>query len=252
MRKRAPCLSTRRRKMIIRNKKPFSVGLLFAVSFLGVLFLIFSPIFGGKTGLQYADDSFNKLSKGSSYFIPKVSRSVEKFEGKYFEADIRVEKKEEIAPLSKVLTLAGATVEPQAQGDMVKISGDLGSVLKSALADSDAMYRNDGHAVAEKYGLDEKAVMKIWWTALGKIEKVMKKAKDVKDAKVVSDVNKKAIEPAYNYYKIEAQDVKKHAGMMSGLLVFYVAYTMWWGYAIFYLFEGIGLTMKKAKVKKEA
>jgi hypothetical protein len=26
---------------------------------------------------------------------------------------------------------------------------------------------------------------------------------------------------------------------------------MWWGYAIFFLFDGIGLSMKKAKVKKE-
>jgi hypothetical protein len=38
---------------------------------------------------------------------------------------------------------------------------------------------------------------------------------------------------------------------MTFLLVFYVAYTMWWGFAIFYIFEGIGLSMKKAKVKKE-
>jgi capsid portal protein len=63
---------------------------------------------------------------------------------------------------------------------------------------------------------------------------------------------KKAIEPAYNFYKIDGQKVVDHAGMLSGLLVFYVAYTMWWGYAIFYLFDGFGLTMKKAKVKKEA
>ena len=41
------------------------------------------------------------------------------------------------------------------------------------------------------------------------------------------------------------------AGIMTGLLVFYVAYTMWWGFAIFFMFDGIGLTMKKAKVKKE-
>ncbi len=41
------------------------------------------------------------------------------------------------------------------------------------------------------------------------------------------------------------------AGIMTGLLVFYVVYTMWWGFAIFYMFDGIGLTMKKAKVKKE-
>jgi hypothetical protein len=38
---------------------------------------------------------------------------------------------------------------------------------------------------------------------------------------------------------------------MTFLLVFYIAYTMWWGFSIFFFFEGIGLSMKKAKVKKE-
>jgi hypothetical protein len=47
---------------------------------------------------------------------------------------------------------------------------------------------------------------------------------------------------------IKNKEVK--AGIMTGLLVFYVLYTMWWGFAIFYLFEGVGLTMKKAKIKK--
>jgi hypothetical protein len=45
--------------------------------------------------------------------------------------------------------------------------------------------------------------------------------------------------------------VKEKAGLMTFLLVFYVAYTLWWGFAIFFIFEGIGLTMSKAKVKKE-
>ena len=74
---------------------------------------------------------------------------------------------------------------------------------------------------------------------------------NVEEAKIVSDVMKKAVEPAYNFYKIEAQQVSEKAGIMTGLLVFYVIYTMWWGFAIFYMFDGIGLTMKKAKVKKE-
>jgi hypothetical protein len=35
------------------------------------------------------------------------------------------------------------------------------------------------------------------------------------------------------------------------LLVFYLVYTLWWGFAIFYLFDGVGLSMKKARVKQE-
>jgi len=236
--------------MLIKFPKPFNVGALFAITFLGVLFMIFSPLFQGKNGLEFADDSFNKLAKGSSYFIPKVAKSVEKYSGTSFVASITVDKPEDAVNTERILALAGAKVERN--DATLKIEGNLGALLQSALKDADAMYKNDGKTVAERYGLDEKKVLTYWWQALNKIEKQMKKEKNVDVAKVISDVNKKAVEPGYNFYRIDANKVSDHAGMLSGLLVFYVFYTMWWGYAIFYLFKGFGLTMKKAKVKKEA
>ena len=237
--------------MLVRNKKTFSVGVVFAISFLSVLFLIFSPIFGdGKNGLVYSDNSFNKLAKGSSYFIPKVAKSVDKYVGKPLSVSIKLEKPEDVESTAKLFTTAGATVE--AKDTQLKITGDLGLILQSALKDSDLMYQNNGKVVSERYGYDEKKAMKNWWTALDKTSKELKKQKLVADAKVIDDVNKKAVEPGYNFYKIDANKVVDHAGMMSGLLIFYVAYTMWWGYAIFYMFDGLGLSMKKAKVKKEA
>jgi len=62
---------------------------------------------------------------------------------------------------------------------------------------------------------------------------------------------KKGIEPAYNFYKIEPQSIFDKAFTATSLLVFYVVYTIWWGFGIFYLFDGLGLSMKKAKVKQE-
>lgn len=236
--------------MLIRNKKPFSVGVVFSISFLAVLLLIFSQVFMGKNGLEFADESFNKLAKGSSYFIPKITKSVGNFTGKPLVANLKIEAKEELEITTKLFATAGAKVTP---GDkQIAVEGDLGGVLQSALKDADAMYKNDGKAVSARYGYDEKKVMQNWWLALGKLEKGMKKEKKIAEAKVVSDVMKKAVEPGYNFYQIDANKVSEHAGMMSGLLVFYVVYTMWWGYAIFYLFDGMGLSMKKAKVKKEA
>jgi hypothetical protein len=45
--------------MLVKNKKMFSVGAFLALTFVGVLALIFSPIFGnGMNGLTYADDIF--------------------------------------------------------------------------------------------------------------------------------------------------------------------------------------------------
>lgn len=236
--------------MLIRNKKIFSIGMFFAVTFFGVLFLIFSPIFGdGKNGLVYSDDSFNKLAKGSSYFIPRVEKSVEKFAGKQLSVSIKLDKAEDVESTAKLFTTAGANVETS--DTQLKIQGDIGVILGSVLKDSNSMYNNDGKAVLDRYGYDEKTVMKNWWAALSKIGKELKKDKLVAEAKVFDEVTKKAVEPGYNFYHIDAQKVSEHAGIMSGLLVFYVAYTMWLGYAIFYMLEGVGLSMKKAKVKKE-
>jgi hypothetical protein len=38
---------------------------------------------------------------------------------------------------------------------------------------------------------------------------------------------------------------------MTGLLVFYVLYSLWWGFALMFLVEGMGLTMTKKGAKKE-
>jgi len=235
--------------MLVRNKKIFSIGIVFAISFLAVLVFIFSPVFKGKNGLQFSDDSFNKLAKGSSYFIPKVSKSVEQFIGKPIAVSINLDQAEDTENTAKLLAAAGAKVD--IKNTELKIEGDLGTILQSAIKDADSMYKNDGKTVSERYGYDEKMVMKNWWNALSRIEKGLKKEKFITEAKVVSDVTKKAVEPGYNFYQIDANKVSEHAGMMSGLLIFYVLYTMWWGYAIFYMFEGIGLSMKKAKIKKE-
>jgi hypothetical protein len=236
--------------MIVKNKKPFTVGMFFAISFLAVLALIFSPVFNGKNGLVFSDDMFNKLSKGSSYFIPKVAKSLGSANGKTLSVTINLDNVEEVENTSKLFSTAGAAIETQ--DTQLKIEGDLGAILQSVLKDADAMYNNDGKAVTDRYGYDEKKAMKNWWTALDKASKKLKKEKLVAEAKIIDEVNKKAVEPGYNFYMIEANKVVDHAVMMSGLLVFYVAYTMWWGYAIFYIFDGIGLSMKKAKVKKEA
>jgi hypothetical protein len=234
------------------NSKTFGVGVVLAISFFAVLAVIFSPVFGGgMNGLTYADDLFNKLSKGSSYFIPKLQTSAQGFAGRQFEAAVKLDKPETAALAVTLFSAAGAAAS--ADGVNLTVSGDLGAVVTAALRDSDEMYRNDGAAVSSRYGgVKEKAALKAWHTSFTAIDKYLKKNGKIGEAKMVSDVMKKAIETAYNYYGVEAQKVADKALLMTGLLVFYVVYTMWWGFAIFYMFDGVGLTMTKAKVKKEA
>ena len=176
--------------MLIRHKKMFNLGVLLAISFLGVLLLIFSPIFGGVNGLDYADNLFNKLSKGSSYFIPKLMKSDEKYLGAQFSAAIKLDKPEQVEKSLKILTVAGAQVS--ATGADLTISGDLGNLLRNVLKDADAMYNNNGSEVATRYGFDAKEVLTLWWNILSKMDKTFKKEKKIEESKAVSEVVKKA------------------------------------------------------------
>jgi len=237
------------------NKTSIMIGVMLAASFFGVLVLIFSPVFGdGKNGLVYADDMFNSLSKGSSYFIPELRKNAEKFNGQTFSVKISAAKPEDkpgdtearVQNITKVLSAAGAKIE--VAGTDMNIEGDLGAILGAALNDSDAMYKNQGETIKTRYSSDdEKKIFRQWYNAFTSMDKALKKDKKIEQAKIISDVSKKAIETAYNYYKVEAVQVKDKAVLMTALLVFYVIYTMWWGFAIYFLFDGVGLSMSKAK-----
>jgi len=53
----------------------------------------------------------------------------------------------------------------------------------------------------------------------------------------------KAVEPAYNYYQVEAKSVKAEMFMLIAALAFYVIYTMWYGFGLLFLFEGAGIKL---------
>jgi hypothetical protein len=105
------------------------------------------------------------------------------------------------------------------------------------------MYINDGEAIFDKYGYDERRVLFNWWNATNAMDRELKKQKKFDEAKVVVLVRKKAVEAAYNYYKIEPQNISDRLGVVIVSLVFYVIYTMWYGFAIMYMFEGWGLKL---------
>ena len=129
-------------------------------------------------------------------------------------------------------------------GNRLKVEGDLGKILANCLADADHMYINDGQAVASKYGYNERQVLFNWWQALKAMDKDLKKQKQFEAAKAVTLVVNKAVETSYNYYRIEPQKISDRAGVVLFSLVFYVVYTLWYGFAIMYMFEGWGLRLE--------
>ena len=120
----------------------------------------------------------------------------------------------------------------------------LGRILANSLADADAMYHNDGRKVSEKYGYDEKRVLFNWWKAFKEMDKELKKQKKFREVKAIELVLKKAVESSYNYYKIEPQKISERWGIILFSLVFYVIYTLLYGFAIMFMFEGWGMRLE--------
>jgi hypothetical protein len=106
------------------------------------------------------------------------------------------------------------------------------------------MYKNEGRKVSEKYGYDERQALYNWWKASKGMDKDLKRQKLFEEAKVVALVTKKAVESSYNYYEIEPQKITDRLGIVIFSLLFYVAYTLWFGFAVMFLFEGWGMRLE--------
>ncbi len=233
---------------MIRNTGKFISGLVLAVLFLVVLWVMFQPWFPDENALKAADRLFNSISKGSAYYILDVAKKAEKFQGKDFSVDVKLKSEEMAKQGAKLLTTAGA--KAGGSGTDLKIEGDLGKVLGSALTDSDALFHNRDKDLEGKYGFPGKEALLTWWNVLAATIKDLDKQKRFADSKFVAEVMKKGVEPGYNYFGIEPESARSKMGILAFSLVFYVIYTLWWGIAILFLFEGFGLQLKAGRKKE--
>ncbi|UCG06957.1 MAG: hypothetical protein JSV83_24170 [Desulfobacterales bacterium] len=227
---------------MIANKKKFFMGLGLMAAFVVVLIIFFSPVFYGQNGLEYLDDLYNSISKGSAYYIPKLKEEVQPLGGDKVEMTLKLKSVEQARQTSLLFQKAGALIN--LSETTLIVSGDLGRILLGCLDDADAMYVNDGRKVSDKYGYDERQVMYNWWTAAKEMDRDLKKQKKFKAADTVAAVEKKAVETAYNYYRIEPQKIADRYGIVIFSLIFYVIYTVWYGFAFMYMFEGWGMKLE--------
>ncbi|MDR3567487.1 MAG: hypothetical protein P4L43_05600 [Syntrophobacteraceae bacterium] len=238
--------------MLIADKKTMSLGLFLGLTFLGVLVLIFSPVWGqGKNGLKFSDRLFNSLAKGSAYFIPEVTGNLKKFENQQLVVSVKMKDAGEAASAWKVLSKTAPNTTMQ--GVVLKVQTPMAPLLGAALRDADSMYFNKGREIGQRYGMDEQKAMESWYGALKGASKALQKGSrnNIEQSNIIEEVMTKAIEPAYNFYKIPAEKISQRAWLVTGMLLFYILYTLWWGFAIYFLCEGFGLSMSKAKTKRE-
>jgi len=230
--------------MSAKNKKSrLVVGTIMVAVFAVVLIIFFMPVFGGHNGLDYLDQLYNSISKDSAYYIPDLSKQAAKFDGAKLEATLELTDKEAAARAALLFTAAGATAT--AQGSKLAVSGDLGKVIASSLTDADAMFHNQGDKLKARYqGKDPKLMLYTWWGTYKALEKSLNRQKAFAQAKFAKTVQAKAVEMSYNYYGIEPQSIGDKWLIVVLSLLFYVIYTLWYGYGVMYMFEGSGYQLE--------
>ena len=227
---------------MIAHKKEFYGGFGLIVIFAIVLIILFMPVFSGKNALENLDMLYNSISKGSAYYIPKAKKAAKPLNGTQISVDLKLDTDKQTKQIASLFEKGGAHV--QVSGANLKVSGDLGQILENSLKDADYMYHNDGKRLSDKYGISEKQALYNWWKALKALDFALKKQKKFEAATVVDLIQKKAVETAYNYYGIEPQKITDRFGIVIFSLIFYVVYTLWYGFAIMYMFEGWGLRLE--------
>ncbi len=239
------------------DKKELRLGLLMIGSFFVVLFLMWSPLFPGPedtkvNAFHAADNLFNSIAKGSSYFMEVMEEKNQPFLGKTFKASLSLDNERRASMAQSMLQAAQAGVS--LENTTVHVEGDLGRIVQAAITDSRDMFHNDGAKVGARYGFGEpeaRELIYVWNLLFKGLEKEMTAQERFADAKHVSEVLSKSVEVGYNFYGIVAESAGSKAGILTFSLVFYVVYTLWWGMAILFFFEGLGLKMTAGK-KKEA
>lgn len=226
---------------MIYNKKEFYGGATLLIAFFVVLFFMFQPLFNGHNAMEYLDNLYNTISKGSINYVPQLMEDANAYDAKQIAVEMTYASEVQAGQSEVLFTAAGA--QTVLSGATLKVTGSLGAILKATLTDSASMYANDGDSVSAKYSIAPRRVLFNWWTSLKLMDKSFKVQKEFEASKVSATVQKKAVEAAYNYFGVEPVQIMDEAGMVAFSLIFYVFYTLWYGFAILFLFEGWGLKL---------
>jgi len=235
---------------MIRNTRAFVIGLVMLLSFALCYVGMMSPNFGnGRNGLNYADDMFNSFSKGSSNFIQESTQLAASLKGTNIDLTIKASSAADAIKWGKLYTVSGAAVT--IKDTSLTIKGDFGQILSSVVVDSDSMYKNDAKTVETKYGYNAREATNNWNNSLKKIDAALKAKSQFAEEIILSKVVQKALEPGYNYYGVEIKKVVDNKASLAFLLSFYLLYTVWYGFGLYYLFNGLGIVVSKPKKKVE-
>ena len=236
---------------LVADRRKFAIGLAGLVVFVGVLIVGLSPVIGGRSGLVCADGLFNELAKSSANYVSDARKKARKHVGKPVDFGVRPRDPVDETEIVRLLRLNGAEARI-AEEERVRVTGDLGRLALAAVADADTAFRNDHRALEDRYAMKGYESVYCWWVVFDGLTRRYVQEGRGEDADFAKFISAKVLEPAYNFRGISANRIRDKALPATLLLVFYVAFTIWYGFSILYVFEGLGISASAASEKREA
>lgn len=236
--------------MIVHHRKQFYIGIVLLSSFAILFYFLLTPIISDKSGnkvsgLQYADQIFNELSKGSSWFIPQAKEIAQANLDKNILLNIPVSDQNLLSTQENILKSSAAT-QISIKNNRLYFTANLGQLLLKAVDCSEMLYNNNGSELENIYHIPALSLAEAWWSLLNSSIKELQKQGHITEAKAVESVLRRAIEPGNNFFGIRAQKVSDNIPVICGFLLFYVLYTVWYGFGVYELFVGLGLMNSSA------
>jgi len=242
--------------VIVTNRRRFALGAAGLAAFLAVLAFWIAPGAGGTSWLSRADGFFNRLSKDSAFRgLPELRARAESFRGTAFSVSVATENPEDAAALAAVFRLAlagsaGTGAGAEADGCRARLAGDLGAAALALMDDAEELHRGGDERLLARFGLSGREVVYRYWQALGAIRGDCLRRGETAAAALAGDLRTRVCEPAYNFHGIAPASASESCGTLALLLGFYVAYTVWFGFSILLLFEGLGIGPRLRKCRE--
>ncbi len=232
---------------LVVDRRKVILGSSGLAAFAAVFCVIALPIFGGRSFLGVADDLFNRLTKHSAIDVPAAEERAAAFAG--VAADFAIAPRE-FAEREKLLAVASANglAAAAAADGRLRLRADLSVVAAAMLRDARSAFENRGAELERRYGLSGEEVIYCWWTICNGFVPAGGRGASTREARFVAYVSAKVLEPTYNFRGIEARDIHGSALPAALLLAAYVLYTLWYGFSLLLLLEGLGIEGKRAKV----
>jgi hypothetical protein len=239
-----------RQASLVRNPKKFWVGLVGLAVFFVVLGVWLSPISDGKTGIQLADQVFNEFAKNSANYLADAKSRLPAFGNTTVDFGITPKDAQEGERILSMMRANNLTAVATGDG-RVRITGNLGQFASQAVADAELVYYNQASGLQEKYKLDGSQVVSAWWAVFNGLSRRYTQESKAVEADFTKVIATKVLEPAYNFRGIQPRNISDHAPLMVLFLGFYVIYTIWYGFSIMYLFEGLGIGSHQKTTREE-